>query len=53
MQKNIDNEVHLGNSVTPFESMGKSSAINKTASDFDNVSQKVKKNKKFDKNERI
>ena len=23
MQKNIDNEVHLGNSVTYFESMGK------------------------------
>ena len=43
MQKDIDNEVHLGNLVIPFESVGKSSAFNKTASDFDNATQKVKK----------
>ena len=39
--------MHLGNSVTYFESMGKNSAIDKTASYFDNASQKVIKKKKM------
>ena len=42
MQREINNEVHLGQTVTPFESIGKSSAIDKTASDFDSTNQKVK-----------
>ena len=45
MQKSIDTNVHLQQTVSPFESIGKSDAINrmKTASDFDNPSQKVEK----------
>ena len=43
MQKSIDTNVHLQQTVSPFESIGKSDAINKIASDFDNASQKVKK----------
>ena len=42
MQREINNEIHLGQTVAPFESIGKSSAIDKTASDFDSVNQKVK-----------
>ena len=43
MQQGIGNEVHIGELVKPFKSVGKSAAIDKTASDFDNVSLKVKK----------
>ena len=43
MQQGIGNEVHIGKLVKPFKSVGKSTAIDKTASDFDNVSLKVKK----------
>ena len=39
----INNNLHLGQIFTPFESVGKSLAIDKTASDFDNANQKVKK----------
>ena len=41
MQREIGDEVHIGESVTPFKSVGKSAAINKTASDFDNTSVKL------------
>ena len=44
MQREINNEVHLGQTVTPFESISKSSAIDKIALDFD--SPKVEKIKK-------
>ena len=47
MQREIGDEVHIGESVTPFKSVGKSAAINKTASDFDNASLKVKKIRKL------
>ena len=47
MQREIGDEVHIGESVTPFKSVGKSTAINKTASDFDNTSVKVKKIRKL------
>ena len=43
MQREIDNEVHIGKLVAPFRSVGKLAAIDKTASDFDNTSLKVKK----------
>ena len=43
MQKNISTDVHLGNIVTPFESIEQSSLIDKTASDFDNAKTKVSK----------
>ena len=41
MQREIGDEVHIGESVTLFKSVGKSAAINKTASDFDNTSVKL------------
>ena len=43
MQRKIGSEVKIGDSVTPFKSLGKSPAIDKTASDFDNANLKVKK----------
>ena len=43
MLREIDNEVKIGDSVTPFKSVGKSPLIDKTASDFDNANLKVKK----------
>ena len=45
MERQINDNIHLGNTVTPIESVGKSSAINGTTSDFDNANQKVKKKK--------
>ena len=47
MQRQINDNIHLGQTVTPFESLRKSSAIDRTASDFDNANQKVKKIKKL------
>lgn len=35
--------MHIGQLVTPFQSVGKSVAIDKTASDFDNANLKKKK----------
>ena len=43
MQREIGNEVKIGDSVTPFKSVGKSPAIDKTALNFDNANLKVKK----------
>ena len=43
MQQEIGDEVHIGESVTPFKCVGKLAAIDKIASDFDNASLKVKK----------
>ena len=37
MQREIGDEVKIGDSATPFKDMGKSSAMEKTASDFDNA----------------
>ena len=47
MQQQITNNIHLWQTVNPFESIGESSTIDRTASDFDNASQKVKKIKKL------
>ena len=41
MQQEISDNVKIGSSVTPFQSVGKSLAVHKTASDFDNVNLKV------------
>ena len=46
MKREINNEVHLEQTVTPVESIGKSSAIDKSASGFDSANGKVKKIKK-------
>ena len=43
MQWEISNDVKIGSSVMPFQSVGKSPAVDKTASDFDNANLKVKK----------
>ena len=43
MQREIGSKVKIGDSVTPFTSLRKSPAIDKTASDFDNANLKVKK----------
>ena len=43
MQREIGNEVKIGDSVTPFKSVGKSKAIDKTALDINNANLKVKK----------
>ena len=43
MQRKIGNEVKIGDSVTPFKSVGKSPAIDKTALGFNNANLKVKK----------
>ena len=43
MQREINNEVHHRQTVTPFEIIGKSSAIDKTASNFDSINKKVEK----------
>ena len=46
MRREINNEVHLEQTVTPFESIRKSSAIDKSALGFDSANGKVKKIKK-------
>ena len=43
MQWKISDDVKIGSLVTPFQSVGKSPAVDKTASDFDNANLKVKK----------
>lgn len=43
MQKDIGDNVHIGQSVTLFQSVGKSAAVDKTAFHFDNANLKVKK----------
>ena len=43
MHREIYNDVKIGDSATPFKSVRKSPAIDKTASDFDNENLKVKK----------
>ena len=42
-KKDIGDDLHVGHSVTPFQSVGKSAAIDKTASDLYNTNPKVKK----------
>ena len=41
-KKKIGDDVHIGQLVTPFQSVGKSAAIDNTASDFDNANLNVK-----------
>ena len=47
MQREISDDVKIGSSVTPFQYVGKSPAVDKTASDFDNVNLKVKKTRRL------
>ena len=43
MQQKIDDNGHLSETVSLFDSIGKSAAIDRTSSDFDNTNEKVKK----------
>lgn len=48
MQREIGNEVHIGATVSPFDSIGRPSAINRTGSEYENSREKVKKNQVTD-----
>ena len=43
MQREINDNVKIGSSIPPFQSVEKNTAIDKTASDFDNANLKAKK----------
>ena len=47
MQRRIDNEVRLAKTVSPFESIGRSSSINRTAVNFTNATEKIQKIKRL------
>ena len=47
MQREISNKVFLGNTVSPFEDAGRSSAIDKTASNYNDSKEKVQKIREF------
>ena len=42
MQRKMSDEVKIGASATPFQSIGKAPAIDKNTSDFDNANLKKK-----------
>ena len=48
MQREISNKVFLRNTVSPLDDIGRSSAINRTASSYNDANEKVKKNKGVD-----
>ena len=48
MQREISNKVFLGNTVSPLDDIGRSSAIDRTASNYNDAKEKVKKNKGVD-----
>ena len=47
MQRKIDDDIHLAKTVIPVESLGKSKAIDRTASAFDTANKKVQKTKRL------
>ena len=47
MQRATSNGIYLGKTVSPFESIGKSRAIDRTAYDFNNANKKVQKIKRL------
>ena len=47
MQRRIDNEVRLAKTVSPFESTGRSSSIDRTAVNFTNATEKIQKIKRL------
>ena len=42
MQREIGDEIHLGATVSPFKNVGGSSAIDRTASDYNDAKEKAK-----------
>ena len=47
MQRRIDNEVQLGKTVSPSDSIGRPSSNDRTASNFTNATKKVQKIKRL------
>ena len=47
MERKIDNEVQLGETVSPFDTNGHSSSVDRTASNFIFASEKVQKMKRL------
>ena len=47
MQRKIGTEIEVGKTVSPFDSIGASSAVDRTSSNFLNAGEKVKKIRKF------
>ena len=47
MQRRISHNIHLGKTLSPFESIEDSKAIDRTASNFINAEQKVEKIKRL------
>ena len=47
MQREIGTNVNIGQTVSPFESVGKVPSFDKTASGFDTTPEKVEKLKRF------
>ena len=44
MQREIRDKVFLGNTVSPYDNAGRSSAIDRTASNYSDVKEKILKN---------
>ena len=53
MQRKIDDEVQLSKTVSPFDTTGYSSSVDRTASNFMNASEKSTKSKAANKNWRM
>ena len=47
MQRKIGTEVEIGNADSPFDSIGKPSAINRSNSNYTNTREKVQKTKQL------
>ena len=52
MQRKIENEIHLEATFSPFENAGGSSAIVRTASNYNDAKEKVKKTRELIKTEK-
>ena len=47
MQREISNKAFLGNTISPYDDVGWSSAIDRTASNYNHAIEKVKKNREL------
>lgn len=47
MERGMGEKIHLGEIVTPFDSIGESKAIDRTVSYFDSANEKVQKIKRL------
>ena len=47
MQREISNKAFLGNTVSPYDNAGRSSAIDRTASSYNDAKEKVQKIKEL------